>query len=402
LANWIKDNERGLDMIVEASRKPNFYAPSPSLLDEDHDHGSLMAILQHGLQEALGATRCLLMRAMWHTGEGRIEEAWTDLSAAFRLAQLIEQDPTSVGKLVASSNFGLALFASRGLLNADSISTAQARKILRDLTALRPPGGTSNVIDFDRLTMIDIVVGLAENPENIDSLSPLVDDSMVSLLRRTRVDWNAALMEVNKWYDKAVTADRISDPILRKQALEQCDHDIEQAKAKSDALPWAAMAISPQTKGQSLARQLLPIFLRSLSVASLVDSQARRAKQLDVLRVAAALTVYRSETGNYPNKLADLIPTVLEILPTDVRGNELVPFVYTRNSDGYFLYSRGANGIDDGGSHAELGFFEGRVLVDTDEKDAAAFRAKVPPGADDLPIRMPVRPFKMPAPPVAK
>ena len=44
-----------------------------------------------------------------------------------------------------------------------------------------------------------------------------------------------------------------------------------------------------------------------------------------------------------------MAPGVLDKLPVDLYNAK--PFVYKPTSDGYLLYSRGANGTDDGGSN---------------------------------------------------
>lgn len=83
-------------------------------------------------------------------------------------------------------------------------------------------------------------------------------------------------------------------------------------------------------------------------------------------RLAFALAAYRAHHGRYPEKLTDL--AYLGDVPDDLFSGK--PLVYRPSSDGYVLYSVGANARDDGG----------RGPDDT------------PPG-DDLSVRMPLPPL---------
>jgi hypothetical protein len=71
----------------------------------------------------------------------------------------------------------------------------------------------------------------------------------------------------------------------------------------------------------------------------------------------AAVRSYIRATGSPPESLADLVPTYLTTVPEDPYRNS--PMVYRRISDGYLLYSVGANRIDDNGQKAFL--FEAAV-----------------------------------------
>jgi hypothetical protein len=62
LAGWVAANEEPLALIVEASRRPRYYSPSPSLLDDERE--LLIAMLLPGGQGAREAARALSVRAM--------------------------------------------------------------------------------------------------------------------------------------------------------------------------------------------------------------------------------------------------------------------------------------------------------------------------------------------------
>ncbi len=62
---------------------------------------------------------------------------------------------------------------------------------------------------------------------------------------------------------------------------------------------------------------------------------------------------HRASSGQYPSSLTDLIPAILDDLPHDPYSAE--GFIYRKVSEnlesaGYFLYSVGADGVDNGGT----------------------------------------------------
>ena len=62
LAEWVEANRRPLDLIVEASRRPRFYSPSPNMLDQHGD--TLSTALLPEVQNMREAARALGTRAM--------------------------------------------------------------------------------------------------------------------------------------------------------------------------------------------------------------------------------------------------------------------------------------------------------------------------------------------------
>jgi hypothetical protein len=112
--------------------------------------------------------------------------------------------------------------------------------------------------------------------------------------------------------------------------------------------------------------------------------------------VAIALAVHRAENGEYPDNLEGLVPDILPKLSVDFYHAK--PFFYQRDADGYLLYSTGENGIDEGGSNVDREILAGRELG-TNDDSTEKLSAQIPAGADDLSIRVPRPPFKLPTPP---
>ena len=64
--------------------------------------------------------------------------------------------------------------------------------------------------------------------------------------------------------------------------------------------------------------------------------------------LAFALAAYHADHGEYPAKLAELMPKYVKKIPTDMFNGD-ADLHYVRKGDGYRLYSVGPNGHDDGG-----------------------------------------------------
>lgn len=67
-----------------------------------------------------------------------------------------------------------------------------------------------------------------------------------------------------------------------------------------------------------------------------------------------ALRQYKNATGHWPEKLEDMKDSVTpELLIDPINGDS---FVYKRTEENFTLYSKGKNGIDDGGKREEIAY----------------------------------------------
>jgi type II secretory pathway pseudopilin PulG len=384
LAEWIADNQRPLDMIVEASRRPRYYQPSPTLINNRRD--LLIEVLLPHVQSARGAARALSARAMWHLGEGRHMDAWHDLLALHRLARLVGQGRTLVEQLVAIAISGIACDGTLTLLHHGELTVEQARQVMHDLATLENFSAVADSLDqMERTMYLDIITRFSRGYREKTQSGFGIDDQL-SYLTYVAVDWNIVLRKGNQYYDRCVAAARLPTRAAREQAFSQFEGDV--MRLQRDFSTPAALfsaAISPSARGDAVASIMLSLFLPALNSA--MNAQDRGNTTLELTRLAAALAAYRAEHGEYPQQLDDLVPGVLEALPLDLYNAKA--FLYKRTGDGYLLYSAGENGTDDGGSSGLLNTFQGRELEDLDEAESEKLRTKIPTDADDISIRPP-------------
>jgi hypothetical protein len=130
-----------------------------------------------------------------------------------------------------------------------------------------------------------------------------------------------------------------------------------------------------------------------------MEFEERTNTSLQLMRVAAALAIFRAEHHAYPAKLSELVPSLLEKPPVDLYNNK--PLIYQRTDDGYLLYSCGENGVDDGGSHEKCNILGGRQLEVPKDANPPP-KSQITDGADDISIRVPCPKFELPKEPTAE
>jgi hypothetical protein len=139
---------------------------------------------------------------------------------------------------------------------------------------------------------------------------------------------------------------------------------------------------------------VVSLLMPAISATTVAEDRANT--RLDLVRLSAALAVFRAEHGSYPERLEDLMPDVHRQLPVDLYHER--PFVYRLTDDGYLLYCLAENGQDDGGSNEQMRVLVGRPLDYMPEDKREAEAKKIPSGADDITIRVPQPVFEWPKP----
>jgi hypothetical protein len=155
---------------------------------------------------------------------------------------------------------------------------------------------------------------------------------------------------------------------------------------------WVAAALSRRQRSQIVSNIMLSLFLPAITAAT--NSEDHANTKLDLTRIGAALAIYRIETGSYPEKLKDVVPLAIGQLRLDPFSGK--PFLYKRTDDGYVLYSVGENGKDDKASNERDRILNGQSMDDFDQAKAEARSSPIPPGADDISIRIPRPAFELP------
>lgn len=384
LARWVNENKQPLDLLVEASRRPKCYLPSPSLLDNQHQ--ILIEMDRLGLCIIRDAHYELSVRAMWHLGESEFDKAWQDILALHRLARLTAQGPALIDQLFAFVIERTASEDTLALLSHVQLTSKQAQQIQSDLASLSKFDRVANAFDSgERMIFLDSMTRHRGAVEDDGSAYNLPFSDYFS------VNWNVACRQGNDYFDRLSAAARLPTREARQQAFSAIYAE-DALRSVSDQRAISAAIINPLARNEIAATIVLSYFLAPLKACEARQDEANA--RLDLLNTAAAIAVYRAEHGEYPVKLDELIPNPLGTMPIDLYSAS--PFAYRKTDDGYLLYSFGENGVDDGGSNRAWMSLEGQDYELFSAKEQENLEEQIPSGADDLSIRLPRPHFELP------
>lgn len=388
LADWMAKNEKPLALLIEAAERPKWWSPSPSLLEDRYEGAFAMQL--PGVQTLRTATRGLCLRAMLSAGEGRPDEAWRDLQTSFQLAHVCGKGVTLVEQLVAIAMDSLTLNRTVALLQHGEPDAKFAHEVLDYLQKRKIPCDVVRSFDKgERVFFADMVVMMQRDFSTLENAGTDVTTPALLFFSQAPVNWNNVLRSANAIYNRLVETASIPDRAERMRATSNLDHHISQlARSAGDPARIAASFINAEVRSALVADTMISLMLPALNAS--LKAQDRAIAVLDLTRVAAALAVYRAEQGEYPEELAQLVPSVLDKVPSDLYSDK--PFIYERKPDGgYLLYSVFENEKDDAGTDRDGSIIGGEWVTPNS--------GNVDYNHTDLVIRVPVSKFEFPPKP---
>jgi RNA polymerase sigma factor (sigma-70 family) len=359
IAAWLKANEKPLAVVVEATRRPDYYNPLVSRKSGEEGWYALIgALLPGAVQCQREVAPALAARAMLHAGKERFDEAWQDLIACHRLGRLLargaEYDEYVLGLAITQ----VASDAELALLDCARPTARQAQAWQLDLERLSPIPAVADKVDLGmRYTFLNTVMLARRHPVKtlrlIEFLRgqrslPLPNpDPEPSQAFVASLDWDAILRTGNARFDRVVAAQRVKDRTRRQKDLDRFEEEFKQ-----DALtPAEVITALRQESGRDneiskkLAATLFDFRWATIRwVQRHADWHEQRQRNR---RLAFALAAYRADHGRYPEDLDALAPRYLEEVPNDLYSGKAL--IYRPSEHGYLLYSVGANGRDEGG-----------------------------------------------------
>jgi hypothetical protein len=380
---WLKANEKPLAVVIQASKRPEYYHPLVSSKSGDEGWYGLIGARVPAGRKYPELASALAARAMLHAGAGRFDEAWQDLLACHRLGRLLLCGADQGEFLTGTVMDQVASSAELALLDRANPTAKQAQAWLRDLQQLPPIPPSANKLDPDlRLTFLNTTTLVRRDPIKTLNLLAILTGRPRPLPRGENpeaqpalvdsVDWDSLLRDANVWYDRLVAAHRMKDCAAREKEIDRIEAEV-QALEKDTGAPATVVEVLRKGKapGNELSKKL-EFFLRDyflILIRQLRQAADRTEQTVRNLHLAFALAAYHGERGGYPEKLDALAPKYLEEVPTDLYSGKAL--IYRPSENGYLLYSVGINGLDE----------QGHGHDDT------------PPG-DDLRVCMPQRELK--------
>ncbi len=400
LEAWLVAHEAAVDRLVAAADRPRCWLPSPALL-RPGPQMLVVALLAGHEQGARVASRLIVCRAMGHVAAGRHAAAWRDIRAVYRLGRLLGE-PRDAPQFFITQFAAIAVNASadagmtRGLLASAGLQAELLAEIRRDLDALGPLPEPVVGLFHERLLTLDSAIwasgrrasGSAGPASRLGTaLDPLGSSPSVGTFRRTTLDWDVTLGQLNATYDKLDAAARLPTHAARQAEAARLDR--EHRRAMLSRFGWGSVGTvltglcsrirRSAVVGEALGDVLLPP--TETAFAALTRSRA----SFDLTRTAAAVAAWKSDRAAgddpYPDTLAALVPKYLPAVPLDPFTDK--PFIYERRGEGYLLASVGENGVYDGGDAKDGWIVGGEWQTARQEVDSRK---------SDIVVRMPVPP----------
>jgi hypothetical protein len=351
ILDWLNQNEKPLALIVHASRRSEYFNPLVPNRTEDWSPG-LYAALLPCVQYCRECVSALRARAMFRIHEGRTDEAWQDLLACHRLGRLIARGGTLIEMLVGIAIEMSACHGDIAFLEYAKPTSKQALACCDELRKLPPMPEVSDKLDHcERLFLLDAMLLTARHGRAfLESFSndnkPPEIGTFRNKLFTLSVDWDPALTNANRWFDRDVAALRIKERDARMKELAAITQVLKKLKPSSgniSALPTPL--IGPKGRGEQIGN--IMIALMTPAFDKLVNASDRCEQTHRNLHIAFALAAYLRDHGRYPANLDELAPKYLDKIPDDLFSGK--PLIYRLENDGYLLYSVGVNGVDEDG-----------------------------------------------------
>lgn len=355
VASWLKANEKPLAVVVEATKRPDYYNPLVSWKSDKGPAGLISALLP-AVQKTRELASALTARAMLRLGEGKIEEAWQDLLAGHRLARLVSRGATLIEALVGIAIEQIFNNANLAYLENAKLTTKQIQRCLKDLQSLPPLPSMADKVDVgERHMFFDCTnlirhggIGMLEGLAGGAAPKELTPQQKAAL---AAIDWKPVLENGSRWYDRMVAAMRLKERSDREKEFDRIDAELkalkEQAVKNQGDLIKALLEGKDAGKVASKAISDVLIGLLMPAVRK-VQNAADRAEQTHRnLQMAFHLAAYHRDHGKYPEKPEELVPKYLSELPKDIFSGKAL--IYKPSENGYLLYSVGVNGKDENG-----------------------------------------------------
>jgi hypothetical protein len=265
------------------------------------------------------------------------------------------------GPFLIDAFFGVTIdeFACAGeqaMLQHIRLTAPEIARMRADFPAISPTFSLPEQVDVAGRSMyLDTAARLSG--DGLDAISVCVEvewaaptlptSTLFGKVAVAAIDRNQVLRMGNTWYDRMAEACRKPTHIQRKAAIEKINDDLRTAMV---AQGWRLSLLLSPRDGLSRWIGLDLLAVLAGGIPHVADVEDRAATQFELTKLGFALAAYRAEQGSYPAKLAELSPKYVPEVPQDPFNEQ--PLHYTRQGDGYLLYSVGVNGKDDGGKGA--------------------------------------------------
>jgi len=350
-ADFVEEHQPILTELREISKQQRFY--SPWIRGDNHFHAPILDAGRVVLGEAI---YLLQMSAMYHLGNGRIDEAIQDCEAISRLTRreftdrlptsLFHGRPESLRTYVADTAVQIAFHKEA---TADQLK--KLLEILDSQGSIEPEGFDKEFRDaaIRRLGLEAATIPESgRSDENVREYNPFQHWYQSNL---STIDWES-------W--KSVFDETVSKKQELLAALRTGEMKYRECSEQYQELSTIRYPNFGKEHYYEILGQRLWTFVRGPKYKGEVLGTVTSCKMLDLpygyhLRttqqklnsIVIAIQYWKITRGSLPDNIEQLVPEVLSELPQDFLGGR--DFIYRKDGSSFQLYSVGVDEEDDGG-----------------------------------------------------
>ncbi|MDR2169171.1 MAG: hypothetical protein LBP59_03420 [Planctomycetaceae bacterium] len=327
-SKWLDEYSEVLDYFGMCVRKPHF-----ANWRKKYEDGSLLSVLLPDVQSNRSFATSLRLRICERIGRGDIDGAWHDIMSIKYLSRHYVNENFIVINLVGIAVDAIANDATKLLLIHCQPNEKQLAKFISDLDNLPEFNPKGLTLAFDRLLLFQTIQlfqskGYLQLLDELDT-APASDLLIVMfrLLARLPYDANIAGKHLTKiWNEIELKNIKHSaiNPALRRQYAEQLEKVVGKYSEKIKSTRKVFGISIPndfyripliRTRSELLAEYIVSYFTSAMQTATLSFDRYDALNEMQ--RLAIILERYKLANGKYPDKLDDLVPKYIDIVPID-------------------------------------------------------------------------------------
>lgn len=350
VANWIKENDETIKLLIQASLKKGLYWPlreGKPLIDSE-------LLPSRDLSEDFNFSFGLLRaRAMNRLYDQDYSGAWSDILASIKLSTHLLRTRNKLTFLFGLVQLKRCVDSGLAVINDISVPIDQLQDIVSDLGELEKLPDLEKISEFEvRFMTLSMIMNMSQDHELLSRFMSFGGDNTKGLERY--VDLNFLLKEANQRATKILAAEKTQPASARIKILNELSAQREKLLAELHSelykkyLMWYVFEPSA-TKVSALTDFIFkPILLNTqLPQGDLWNVRDEHQQRLKLLSLAARVRAYQKENQKFPDQLTDL-PSLASDTLIDLFSDSACR--YKINVEEALIYSVGLNLTDDGGS----------------------------------------------------
>lgn len=286
------------------------------------------ALLPH-LGPIREATRLFTLRMEAHLALGESAEAYADFRDGLALYRALEKEPVLISGFSRVAILSQLESAVWDGLAGDQWSEPELRALAADFAALRLLEDWRFAVASERGGSNRIIEDIVARPNELAQIAgsgPGSSELTWWLFPRGWMRQNQ--VKINEWYDLILARIDPGAPAIARGSSHHEDFDRRIANSVGLRAYYSLLAL------------LMPAFDGVETAYLAAHTTVQQA------RTACALQLHRRAHGAFPERLEELVPSLLDAVPRDICDG--APLRYRRTATGYELWSIAANRKDDG------------------------------------------------------